>query len=240
MKKVFKIVSVVIALTLLIDVCSYFGVFTPIVRTQAVLYLCQKYDAKPSDFKLIDQRKKQIDFFSDSGNVWGSVELLNCAFEFEYNGREFFVNTENHRFSDDYQLEDLEEWCVEWLQDNIDAEIVEIQMDTDILKGFYEYNGLKMSKPLSKDDAKNYLDYNLVTLKEEGNSIYFYSEGLKKAYEKKRNDEAVRKKADSIEMKLEKEFGKSSYAYGVNFSIGNKIKKYKSGGCWSRVISNRR
>ena len=78
--------------------------------------------------------------------------------EFEYNGRKFFVNRNDGKFYDDYQLEDIENWCTEWLQKNIDENIVGIELIIDNYFNYIANCDKSNNYVLTKSDTKEFLD----------------------------------------------------------------------------------
>ena len=133
-----KIISVLICLIVVSFPLSKAAdkICYPYVKAKAVAYLCKKYDAKITDFKLIDSRHAGTYWDSSRDELFQFLAWKDFAFEFEYNGRKFFVNRNDGKFYDDYQLEDIENWCTEWLQKNIDENIVGIEL---IIDNYFNY-----------------------------------------------------------------------------------------------------
>lgn len=130
--------------------------YAPLVQTKAVSYLCHKYDAKPDEFEMVDYNQAHITL--DEYEIFFSKpRWVDFSFEYVYNGRHFVVCKKNGTFYDDYQFDDIQEWCTEWLKENVDERIVAVKLDTyDILyylsatKKGYDY-------VISKDEAKEFL-----------------------------------------------------------------------------------
>ena len=92
------------------------------VKARAVNYLCDKYDADKDEFELVDYLHSG--FHEEPDGEW--VDFINWhdfSFEFKYKNKSFFVNRYNGKFYDDYQIEDIEKWCTEWLKENVDEHI---------------------------------------------------------------------------------------------------------------------
>lgn len=100
---------------------------------------------------------------------------MDFSFEFEYKGRRFIACRNKGAIYDDYQLDDIEKWCTEWLQENVDNRITGVILDTrDILyysstiKKGYTYviteaeteNFLKNYKSFNDIKVFNYYDIN--------------------------------------------------------------------------------
>ena len=133
-------------------------------ENKAINYLCQKYDDDAS------------------------------AFEVRYNGKKFFVKKYKGKYYDDYQLEDIEKWCTDWLKNNVDERFTGVDLDTyDII--WYQKTQRKGNKYLVKQsDAEEIL--NSVTFNELDDdfqgTIFFYS-SENKSDAGKLNDELLNK-----------------------------------------------
>ena len=107
----------------IIDATSY-----TFVRMKAEAYLCQKYDAKPSEIELVDYKHAKPYWNHDP--IISEIHWTDFSFEFEYNDKKFFVNRDEGKFYDDYQLDNIEQWCTEWLKENIDEKLIGINIDS--------------------------------------------------------------------------------------------------------------
>lgn len=120
-RRIKNIIWVIILLTLA-NLFAY-----PVVGAQAKIYLSLKYKEPPSKFELVDHN--QSHFTREEYKVFlTKTKWVDFSFEYKYNDRLFFVNRDKGRFYDDYQLEDVENWCTEWLQDNVDENINMVTM----------------------------------------------------------------------------------------------------------------
>ena len=155
-----KIISVLICLIVVSFPLSKAAdkICYPYVKAKAVAYLCKKYDAKITDFKLIDSRHAGTYWDSSRDELFQFLAWKDFAFEFEYNGRKFFVNRNDGKFYDDYQLEDIENWCTEWLQKNIDENIVGIELIIDNYFNYIANCDKSNNYVLTKSDTKEFLD----------------------------------------------------------------------------------
>lgn len=129
-KKSIIIAIVVVVLCLagykIADKVSY-----PLVRAKAVLYLADKYDAKISDFEMTDHIHSR--FIIEDENPYDlkfKPKWKDFAFEFKYKDRKFIVNRYKGKFYDDYQLEDIEKWCSDWLKNNVDDRLFAVGIDS--------------------------------------------------------------------------------------------------------------
>lgn len=134
-KKIIIAILIVIScvgLYKIIDATSY-----TFVRMKAEAYLCQKYDAKPSEIELVDYKHAKPYWNHDP--IISELHWTDFSFEFEYNDKKFFVNRDEGKFYDDYQLDDIEQWCTEWLKENIDEKIIGINIESANI-AFYQKN----------------------------------------------------------------------------------------------------
>ena len=60
-------------------------------------------------------------------------------------------------YYDDYQFDDIQNWCTEWLQKNVDQRIIGIYLDTENIINYYDKNNLDYKYIISKDDSKQFL-----------------------------------------------------------------------------------
>ncbi|WP_297141462.1 hypothetical protein [uncultured Eubacterium sp.] len=158
----------IVFLVLIIGVPACLSV--PAVRTlQAKYYLSQKYDAKMSEFSVKDYKGKHL-MPSEDMIFFEEYYLVGYSFEFEYNGRNFIVSKTDNGLYDDYQLENIQEWCTNWLKNNADLNMRGLSLDTDDILNYCENNNKDYSYVITEADAKNFL-VNYVT---NGSNDVFY------------------------------------------------------------------
>lgn len=155
-KKTLIIISVVISGIIISAILGYF--ITKINLTNsAVDYLCDKYNATENEFELIDYERSKY-FLND--DAIPQIEKGYYKWEFEYKNRSFFVNRVDGKFYDDYQLEDVEKWCVEWLKKNIDESIVLVKISTSELYN-YQLNSKDNTMALSYSSIESFINNDL-------------------------------------------------------------------------------
>ena len=143
----------------------------PLVEAKAEQYLCDKYDAQPEEFELVDYNQAHL-FWEEYEIFFQKPVWIDFSFEYVYKDRHFVVSRNKNGFYDDYQFDDIQKWCTEWLQKNADERIVGINFNTNNIINFYENTGYDFSYVLSKKDAKKFLlNY---TNKDEFVHIYFF------------------------------------------------------------------
>lgn len=151
------IIAIVVVVLCLVGYKIADKVSYPLVRAKAVIYLVDKYDAKISDFEMTDHIHSR--FIIEDENPYDlkfKLKWKDFAFEFKYKDRKFIVNRYKGKFYDDYQLEDIEKWCSDWLKNNVDEGFVAVEIDSrDIIS--YQIASKKGNKYiLNQDDAVNF------------------------------------------------------------------------------------
>lgn len=145
-RKSIKIIFLSIILLTLANLFAY-----PVVAAQAKIYLSLKYKESPTKFELVDHNQSYVR--SEEYEVFFmKPKWVDFSFEYKYNDRLFFVNRDKGRFYDDYQLEDIENWCTEWLKENVDERIIGIDLDSDHIRKYQkEFNNRKLNENITKD-----------------------------------------------------------------------------------------
>ena len=157
MKKVYKAknrILVVFSVVLLISAIVFgsYAVAKTVMTKGAFEYLQDKYEMTEEQLDILDYETGRYHLVSTD---WifepFKIEWHNYKWQFEYNGREFFVNRINGRYYDDYQLDDIQLWATEWLSKNVDEKIVGIHFDSTHLLN-YQLNYGNQSV-ITKQDA---------------------------------------------------------------------------------------
>ncbi len=172
------------------------------VKSRAVNYLCDKYDADKDEFELVDYLHSG--FQSKPKGEW--VEFFHWndfSFEFKYNNKNFFVNRFKGKFYDDYQIDDIEKWCTEWLKQNVDEHIDSISIETEDIVHYLNNTGKSNQYVFSKSDAEEYIT-KYVLNPEQPKTIYIY-------YNKK--SENMDYVYDNVKRKMDDEFSIDSKVF---------------------------
>ncbi|MDD6603567.1 MAG: hypothetical protein PUE73_04455 [Eubacteriales bacterium] len=154
MKKKKKAITIILIVSILIVGFIFGGYFvTKTVMTKGAFeYLQDKYEMTEEQLDILDYETGRYHLVSTD---WifepFKIEWHNYKWQFEYNGREFFVNRINGRYYDDYQLDDIQLWATEWLSKNVDEKIVGIHFDSTHLLN-YQLNYGNQSV-ITKQDA---------------------------------------------------------------------------------------
>lgn len=128
----------------------------PFVEAKAENYLCEKYDAQPEEFELVDYKRAKI-YWDDYYIFFLTPKWTDFSFEFKYKDRNVIVNRDKGLFYDDYQIDDVEKWCTEWLQENVDKRIIGIQINSYNIM-FYQINTNKSQYHiLTENDVEKFI-----------------------------------------------------------------------------------
>lgn len=164
LKKYFAIIiSIIFGLLILVLSIIISQTFMQNEKTNdAKRYISNKYSVEETQILEINYTKKHMELDStlfERFYVW----VVPDRWIFNVNGKEFNVEYIDDHFVDDYQLEDLEIWCTEYLQKNINCDISGIELYSDMI--FHDnthdlfskssrYYTVSSSKPLSYSDNK--------------------------------------------------------------------------------------
>lgn len=107
-------------------------------------YLSDKYDIKKDNIILIHHK-----------SVFNNKEKVT-TYKFIYKNKIFNVIDKSNSYVDDFQFDNIEKWCTEYLKINVDNRIIGIKLDTDMIGAY--------NRALTQDDA-------LKLLQSQGESI---------------------------------------------------------------------
>ena len=184
------------------------------VKSRAVNYLCDKYDADKDEFELVDYKPSKI-YIGSSGEIEQHLAFSDFSFEFKYKDKNFFVNRYKGKFYDDYQIDDIEKWCTEWLKENVDKNIIGLFLESRNI-AYFENNTNKSSCYIINDsDAEEFI----LNCKEKNNE---------KIYLTYRNvDKVEYDKYQEYEMQVKNKWNRFSDNENIRlfFTLDNKLKK---------------
>lgn len=186
-------------------------------------YLSEKYSADKSEFALLDHDKGYLYLTEDA---IPELKWAPYKWEFEYKGRSFYVNRIDGKYYDDYQLEDIESWCTNWLQQNVDERIISIEISTNSIIKYSEYkeNNLYV---LSNNDVEIYDFINYLASKSViyNIRIYFADESIEELVGEEKLTEGEKAK-EEINTKLAEYFEKNVSSFLCNGSIKKDDNKF--------------
>ena len=125
-------------------------------ENKAINYLCRKYDEDASAFEVLDYQQARHTIHETS-NFIGDLVWIDFTFEIKYNEKTFFVKKYKGKYYDDYQLDDIERWCTDWLKNNISSDILGIKISSNDLISFMISNNKNNYCLIDKSDVEKIL-----------------------------------------------------------------------------------
>ena len=122
---ILTIVTVIAAIFLLFNITHI--IYVQCHRAEVVEYLVDKYDFDKKDIILLDYEPSK---FHDDTSLGVPFDWYTTPemWKLRYNKRTFGVSKTEYGFCDDYQLEDVFEWSVDYLK-TIDSNVVGIKIN---------------------------------------------------------------------------------------------------------------
>ena len=158
-------------------------------RAEVVEYLVDKYDFDKKDIILLDYEGDKFHDDSDLGILFDWY-TTPPTWKLRYNKRTFGVTKTEYGFSDDYQLEDVFEWSVDYLK-TVDSNVVGIKINCG-----------KLHDIVAKENIKDFLIND-----NDSFVIYYKVDSLKQYYTYSKNDfKHTNDNFDKINSQVLKEF----------------------------------
>ena len=122
---ILTIVTVIAAIFLLFNITHI--IYVQCHRAEVVEYLVDKYDFDKKDIILLDYEPSK---FHDDTSLGVPFDWYTTSetWKLRYNKRTFGVSKTEYGFCDDYQLEDVFEWSVDYLK-TVDSNVVGIKIN---------------------------------------------------------------------------------------------------------------
>ena len=124
-KIILRIVTIIFAVFLLFNIIHI--IYVQCHRAEVVEYLVDKYDFDKKDIILLDYEGERFHDDSDLGILFDWY-TTSPTWKIRCNKRTFCVSKTEYGFSDDYQLEDIFKWSVDYLK-TIDPNVVGIKIN---------------------------------------------------------------------------------------------------------------
>lgn len=141
-KFILRILTIIFAVFLIFGIAHI--IYVQCHRAEVVEYLVDKYDFDKKDIVLLDYEGERFHDDSDLGILFDWY-TTSPTWKLRYNKRTFGVTKTKYGFSDDYQLEDIFEWSVDYLK-SIDPNVVGIKINCG-----------KLHNIVTKDTIKDFL-----------------------------------------------------------------------------------
>lgn len=227
------VVSIIVFMLALYAVINRFNY--SYVESKVITYLSQKYDAEQNEFELVKYRQACLYWKWSKNGFFSYLKWADFAFEYEYNGKKFFVNRSGNEFYDDYQLEDVEVWCTQWLQENVDNRITGVDLSSRRLMYYAKNSGRGTGYVIKKNDAEEFLrNCSLVPNKKERKvlCIIFYDESISNSSQLKTQN------ISQLNFDLKYKFDLNDVSSEYNFGEYRKRELKTRYGKWEFEISN--
>lgn len=146
------------------------------VAFKAENYICSKYDVAHKEVELVDYNQAHP-CFEEYEIFFQKLVWVDFSFEFKMNDRNFVVIRNHGKFYDDYQFEDVELWCAQWLQKNIDNRIIYFGLSTDDFVNYLKNAKGNNKYIITSDDAEDFIKH--FEIEENVASFYSYDPSFK-------------------------------------------------------------
>lgn len=138
-KFILRILTIIFVFFLIFGIAHI--IYVQYHREEVVEYLVDKYDFDKKDIILLDYEPSK---FHDDTSLGIPFDWYTTpeTWKLRYNKRTFGVSKTEYGFSDDYQLEDIFEWSVDYLK-TIDPNVVGIKIDCGKLHNIVTKDAIK-------------------------------------------------------------------------------------------------
>ena len=99
-------------------------------------YLCEKYGFENNEVKSIYLIPPYIHNNSNNSSNIFDFEKIGARWKFKYKNETFFVDYLEGQYYDDFQLSEIYDWSLEYLQESINNQITGIELYSEDI---YEY-----------------------------------------------------------------------------------------------------
>ena len=124
-KIILRILTIIFATFLIFGIAHI--IYVQCHRAEVVEYLVDKYDFDKKEIVLLDYEGEKFHDDTDLGIPFDWY-TTPPTWKLRYNKRTFGVTKTEYGFSDDYQLEDIFEWSVDYLK-TVDPNVIGIEID---------------------------------------------------------------------------------------------------------------
>ena len=138
-KIILRILTIIFAAFLIFGIAHI--IYVQYHREEVIEYLVDKYDFDKKDIILLDYEPSK---FHDDTSLGVPFDWYTTSptWKLRYNKRTFGVSKTEYGFSDDYQLEDIFEWSVDYLK-TIDPNVVGIKINCGKLHNIVTKDAIK-------------------------------------------------------------------------------------------------
>lgn len=133
-------------------------------------YLSKKYNLERNEIKSVYFVPPYFRNESNHSSNIFDFEKVNLKWKIKYRNNNFYVDYINGKYYDDFQLTQIYNWTVEYLQKNIDSHIFKVEIHSECIYYFQAENN-SSSELIQKSQIHNFLDF---ALKDYNNDFVVY------------------------------------------------------------------
>lgn len=133
-------------------------------------YLSEKYNLERNEIKSVYFVPPYFRNESNHSSNIFDFEKVNPKWKIKYKDDTFYVNYIDGKYYDDFQLTQIYNWSVEYLQKNIDSNISGIEIHSECIYNFQAENN-SSSELIQESQIHNFLDF---ALKDYNNDFVVY------------------------------------------------------------------
>lgn len=133
-------------------------------------YLSEKYNLERNEIKSVYFVPPYFRNESNHSSNIFDFEKVNSKWKIKYKDDTFYVDYIDSKYYDDFQLTQIYNWSVEYLQKNIDSHISKIEIHSESIYCFQTENN-NSSELIQENQIHNFLDY---VLKDYNNDFVVY------------------------------------------------------------------
>ena len=123
-------------------------------------YLSEKYNLERNEIKSVYFVPSYFRNESNNSSNIFDFEKVNSKWKIKYKDDTFYVNYIDGKYYDDFQLTQIYNWSVEYLQKNIDSHISGIEIHSECIYYFQAENN-SSSELIQESQIHNFLDFAL-------------------------------------------------------------------------------
>lgn len=133
-------------------------------------YLSKKYNLERNEIKSVYFVPPYFRNESNHSSNIFDFEKVNSKWKIKYRNNNFYVDYIDGKYYDDFQLTQINNWSVEYLQKNIDSHISKVEIHSECIYYFQAENN-SSSELIQKSQIHNFLDF---ALKDYNNDFVVY------------------------------------------------------------------
>ncbi len=133
-------------------------------------YLSKKYNLERNEIKSVYFVPPYFRNESNHSSNIFDFEKVNSKWKIKYRNNNFYVDYIDGKYYDDFQLTQIYNWSVEYLQKNIDSHISKVEIHSECIY-YFQAENYSSSELIQKSQIHNFLDF---ALKDYNNDFVVY------------------------------------------------------------------